>query len=532
MYTIKRPAKTILIVLGSIIFLLVLANIIISSYIKKNLPLIINKEEKVPYNIIYDELDINLLSGSMTLYDVHIAPKDSMEGKVQSRLLANIKTIKIKHANLWSLLFNDEIKVRRVLLDTPKVILQKQDSSNINNELRESFKQTITTGSIGIINGSFTMLDKKENLLAKASGIIFEIDDIKIDSSTLNNNIPVKFSSYSFKCDSVFYKIDKFYNVTASRITNSESSLTINNLKLIPQYTRSGFTMAMPVEKDLFTVTIKQLRAPGAAWGFADDKLFVHTPEITIQNADLNVYRNKLPKDDTTVKKMYSHMLRDLNFDLKAEKVLLKNANIVYEEQVNFSRPAAKVIFTDFYATIHNLYSPVNKKKLPETVIDVQCSFMNAAPLKVNWTFNVGNNSDAFIFKGSLGKIKTDNLNQIMKPLVNFTATGTINKLHFNYNGNKEAATGKFAIDYEDLKVTIFDEEGIEKKGLMSALGNLAVKNNSKSGLKEVEIKVDRAKDKSFFNYIWLCTQDGLRKAMLPKIVEKALPDVKPPKGN
>jgi hypothetical protein len=102
--------------------------------------------------------------------------------------------------------------------------------------------------------------------------------------------------------------------------------------------------------------------------------------------------------------------------------------------------------------------------------------------------------------------------------------------VYFSYAGNKHNATGNFAMNYEGLKVKVFEEDGKEKKGFMTTLGNLIIKDDSDDKSKQTQIEVTRAKDKSFFNFLWLCTQDGIRKAILPKIVEKALPDVKPAK--
>jgi hypothetical protein len=465
------------------------------------------------------------------MHNVYVAPKDSIEDKIKLGLTANIKAVKVSNANLWALLKNDKIKVRRVVLDTPEVILYEQDNKNIREELATPFKQTITTGSVGVINGNFKLLDSKEDVILEASKINLEIDDIKIDRNTVDDNVPLKYSEYRFACDSFFYRMDRFYNLTATKIRNSERSLTINNLKLIPKYSRSAFTKAIDKEKDLFNVAVQKIHIPSADWGFINNKLFVHTPEVILQSVNANIYRNKMVKDDPAIKQMYSEMLRSINFDLKADKVMLKNSRILYEEQLDFTKPPAKVLFTNFYATIHNLYSPVNKKKFPQTNIDVQCLFMGKSPLKAAWSFNILNKNDSFKFMGTLSTIRTEDINPILKPLMNISTTGTIKSVVFNFNGNKHNATGTFAINYGDLKVKVYEEDGKEKKGLMTTLGNLVVKNDTDNNLKHKDIEVTRAKDKSFFNFLWLCTQDGLRKALLPKIVEKALPDVRPAKS-
>lgn len=523
--------KKILIGIAGLAVFLLLLNYAISSYITNRLPHILHDEKDFPYDISYQDLDINILTGSFTMHNASMAPKDTIVRELKKGVYAQVKAVKVQNFNLWALLRKDKIKVNRVILDTPEVILYDREKKyNVRDDFVKPFRQTITTGSLGIINGKFRMLDKDENISMMASKINFEIEDIKIDSAIAKEDIPVRYSDYKFSCDSVFYRVDKFYDLTATQVVNSDSSLAIKNLRLIPKYSRANFTKTLKAEKDLFNVTVKQIDVPSAQWGYYRDDLFVHTPNMILNTMNANIYRNKMPADDPTIKKMYSELLRSLKFDLKAEKVQIKNSHIQYEEQLDFSKPAAKVTFTKFYATIHNLYSPVNKKELPLTTIDAQCMFMGLSPFKVNWSFNSMNKNDAFTIKGNLQQMRSEHLNIIVKPLMNITTEGLIKNVYFSYSGNKHNATGNFAMNYEDLKVKVFEEDGKEKKGLLTTLGNLIIKDDSDDKSKQTQIEVTRAKDKSFFNFLWLCTQDGLRKAILPKIVEKALPDVKPTK--
>ena len=54
------------------------------------------------------------------------------------------------------------------------------------------------------------------------------------------------------------------------------------------------------------------------------------------------------------------------------------------------------------------------------------------------------------------------------------------------------------------------------KRKLLSAVGNAAVKNDSRGQMKNVEVKnIERKQDKSFFNFFLACILDGLKKALL-----------------
>lgn len=515
------------IVIGVLSFaaLVVLINYGLTYYITKKLPAIISENKKFPYNISYQDMDISILNGNITVYKAAVAPKDSTEVKLNEGAFATINRIDIKGFKIWPFLREDKIKVRRVVLDTPEVILyEKKKKYNAEDDFVKPFKNAITTESFEIINGNFKMLNRKLNALLKASRIYFTVNDIRVDSSTINSNVPVRYSGYDLKCDSLFYKAGDFYNITALKVNTTDSILTIDNFKLIPLHSRTAFVKMLPKEKDQFAVTANKINITKPDWGFVNDIFYFHTPDIVFNNVNTNIYRSKVPQDDPTIKKLYSQMLREIKFDLKIDRLRLKNSLLEYEEQASWQRPPGKISFSRFYATVTNIYSPVHKGKLPNTVINVQCLFMKTAPLKVKWWFNSLNKSDAFTITGHLQDIASSRLNQLTKPLMNITTTGILKDIKFTINGNREKATGHFAINYDGLKVEVFKDDGKKKNKLVTALGNLIVKNDSSGELKETDFEVTRRKDRSVFNLMSLCMQEGLKKTVIPKAIGAILP--------
>ncbi|RWW92381.1 AsmA family protein [Flavobacterium cerinum] len=514
--------KKIIISIVSLVVLLAIINFGLSYWITKKLPGILQSEKDFPYNISYDKLDLRLLSGSFTIHDAYIAAKDSSVTDIKKAAFGKIATIEVQNFNLWTLLRNNKIKVKKVIITSPDIMLKhRKNQYNAQDDFVKPFKNTITTGSLEIINGNFKMMDSLQNFTLKAANINFSLTNIKIDSTTVTENIPVRYRDYSLKCDSLFYRVNKFYNITAENITTTDSTLAITNLKYIPQQTRKQFNTLIPVEKDQFAITAEKINVPNLNWGYYNDTLYVHTPEITLEKVNANIYRGKMPKDDLTRKKLYSELLRTIPFDLKVDKMLLKNSTVVYEEQLEYSRPAAKVSFSKFYATLSNIYSPVQKTKLPNTTIDVQCMFMRSAPLKVNWSFNTMNTSDAFTITGHLQNIKSEEIDPVTKPLMNVTTHGDLDEVKFTFYGNRESGKGTFAINYNDLKVDIYKKDGKKRNDLVSAIGNLLVKDDTKDRLKKTEVEVDRKKDKSVFNFLWRFVEQGLKQTVLPKTVAK-----------
>ena len=113
------------------------------------------------------------------------------------------------------------------------------------------------------------------------------------------------------------------------------------------------------------------LRHSKAIFGFKNSDLFVNISKLDIANLNADIYRNKGLPDDTSIKPLYSKMLRELPFYLYIKQTEIRNSNIVYNEEFDFNQGVGKVEFSNFNAEILNIASGFNQKKLADVVIHV-----------------------------------------------------------------------------------------------------------------------------------------------------------------
>ena len=518
-----KVLKKILIVIASIILLLILLSFGVSYYVSKKLPTILKEQKDFPYNVSYEKLDINLISGSFDIKNVSLAPKDSLQKIAKQGAFATIESIEVNNFSIWALLRNNHIKVNEVIITKPEVILyHRKEKYNAENDFVKPFKNVISTRALTIKEGSFKMADSLLNPTLKAANINFTVTNIQIDSTSLKKDIPVRYRDYNLSCDSLFYDSGKFYTITAGKIATTDESFTMDNFRMKPKQTRVQFTRMQKKELDQFNLKAGKINLSKLDWGYIGDTLYVHSPEMVLDKVYANIYRSKEPPDDYSRKKLYSEMLRTLKIDIDVKKLLIQNTTIEYEEQLSFAKPAAKVTFTKFDAKISNVYSPVGKKKnikLPPTVLDVKCIFMKSSPLRVTWSFNVLEESDAFTIMGHLQNIDSEKVDPVTRPLMNARTDGNIKEVKFTMNGNIKHGKGTFAINYDDLKVDILKKDGKKENKIISAVANLVVKNDTDEKLKQTNVEVDRIQHKSVFNFLWRFVEQGLKQSVLPKAV-------------
>ena len=167
-----KVLKKILIVIASIILLLILLSFGVSYYVSKKLPTILKEQKDFPYNVSYEKLDINLISGSFDIKNVSLAPKDSLQKIAKQGAFATIESIEVNNFSIWALLRNNHIKVNEVIITKPEVILyHRKEKYNAENDFVKPFKNVISTRALTIKEGSFKMADSLLNPTLKAANI-------------------------------------------------------------------------------------------------------------------------------------------------------------------------------------------------------------------------------------------------------------------------------------------------------------------------------------------------------------------------
>ena len=439
----------------------------------------------------------------------------------QSRFIASQK-FDFNNVNLTVLgLKNDygkELHVNHVIFKNPKFTIYGQPRRVAQREGKTSkaFNDVIKVDKISLVNGHLDVIpyqQKTPNLTLKQIQLTF--NQINVDPKTIQEAIPFSYKSVLLKSSGIDFDLGKTYKMNTGALQFQNGNLTLNQLKLMPKLSRKAYTASLKKQADLYTVSVKQLQGNGIQWGISPSKdFFLKANQIKLNQLYANIYRSLVPPDDTKRKTMFSQKLREMKFDLGVKQLQLVNSKLEYEEETAKSIGTGKLTFSSINATVKNVNSGYRKKSLPDVNVDWRSEFMNG-DLRANWTFNPMNRSEKFNINGSISKLPAKNLDPFVKPYLKVSVDGFFNQIKFNFDGNDKAAGGNFGIDYQNLKVNVLRDDGSKRK-LLSAVGNAAVKNDSRGKMKEEKVEnIERKQDKSFFNFFLACILDGLKKALL-----------------
>lgn len=506
----------------SLFLFVILANIGLNYWIKKQLPIIVNDKNKTAYNIHYEKIEVSLFSRNINATTLLISPKNQPKDS-KNGLFSKIESITIKHFNIWDLAFNDLIQAESIIINKPRVILYKKgekllnNSKSIKNEIIEPFRKIVAVSNIYLNDGSVDVvsLDTDKPILS-VKKIILKLEGILLTDATLKEKIPMRFEKYVLVCDSLYYKPSAFYAMNIGQISTEKNFLKIKKFSYLPEFNRKDFVKRLDKEKDIYTIKLDSAHIEKMDWGFKNEKFFFKASSLIANHVDANIYRNKIPKDDLSKKYLYNHLLRKIKFPLQIDTIQILKSKLVYEEEIDFSKGPGILNFDRFNMQVTNLKSGFGYKKMADVKIKVNCLFMKNSPLDVNWSFNVLDLNDSFHIQGTIANFNVVAMERFTKPYINTTFTGKFNKYHFNFYGNDATAKGNATLDYEDLKVKLFKKKDREKEAkLKTAVANLLLKNDSDDKTKKADVELDRIQEKSFYNFLWRSIAESLKKILI-----------------
>lgn len=457
-------------------------------------------------------LPFDLTIGAIDMDSIHINSLNQWFVKKGSLHLKRVANKAKEELHIGSIQFKQPDIYQQQTLQKTKVNPQKKQKVQV------FFDDLVQIDTLSIQKGSFTSTKGKEHKIAlQAKEIQASIEKIHLDAWTMENKIPVQYKGISFSSEAIQWDAGRFYNIKMEKIQGKNTTLTCHNFELIPKYDRKTMVRMFTYADDIFTVKTKAITLSNYSWGFdAQEVLFFKADHVQFDQINANIFRDKTPTFNMSIKPLFSKKLRDIPFTLALQKVDIVNSTLEYEEYDQKAVAPGKLTFGNFNAAIQNVYSGYKQTQLPTTTLAIQANFMNAAPLQVNWSFNILNRQDDFRISGTIKNFPATAMQPFLQPYVKASTEGSLDLIKFNFTGNNKVATGTFGMNYKDLKVTLYRKNGEKKRKLLSKVGNWFIHKNSAGEFKEVEIKkVNRIEEKSFFNYLWLCILQGLKQTIL-----------------
>ncbi|MEH6406801.1 MAG: hypothetical protein V7767_05925 [Leeuwenhoekiella sp.] len=512
--------RKIIISISVFILIMIIAVISLNYYFKNKIEAFLASDLPPNVNLTYNNINVETLRGNISMKGVTLILSNNPDSLPHTTL--TIDKLSLIDADYWDYLVNNTIHFRSIEIKNNAIThrkYKKKDSTQKSSSESPALSKSILIDNFKVEKTEITILDgSNDSTLLRTPNISFAISRLSTNKNLISSKIPFKYGAINLKADSLFYRLNAYDNLNIKNINLTKDHLAIIQISIKTQYTKSQLSQIIPYERDHTNLTIPKIVFENLDFGSLNNKVFLKSSQINIENPIFNIYRDKLVADDTTNKPLYSKMLRDLSFDLMIDRVTINDASLEYSERVKKDQEAGKISFNKLNCSITN-FSNTYALGEKTTNIDINALFMKKSPITVNWSFDVQNKEDEFRFKGELTQLPVVALNSFTQPNLNVELSGDVQKDYFDISGNQTNSLIKMNMDYDDFKIAVINDKKNKKNWVLSTIANLFVSNDSNDqnneSFRKGEGKAERDKTKSFFNYLWLNIKQGLVAVMV-----------------
>ncbi|WP_124979629.1 AsmA family protein [Nonlabens xiamenensis] len=511
--------KKIWIILGIIALVFISGYIAAEIILKNKIQNFIHQGMGSTVNAQYADLEVSLWNGSAKLDSLYVSITNKADTVTHTNMTAS--KLSLKDLSYWDYLFHNEIHISSIILSAPHIKYYKHKrhpaDTTTHTDPVPLQQLTFKLDQFEIDDARIEIRDGKgKTPLLKSGRSSLHLTDIKITPESVQQKIPLTYQEIELNVDSLSVRTSDYDHLNTGEITASGSTITVMDLHLLPDYSKSKLSQVLNRERDHTTLKIPQTTIDEYEVSFKNDQLYITAEKLEISQPDLDIYRDKQVADDNRVKPLYSEMLRELPFSLAIDSVQITKASITYEEKAKEDQPAGTIDFTSLDMQIDHLGN--RQEKGTRTTLHAEGLFLQSSPLVVDWSFDVQDQTDQFNFAASLSQLPAENINDFSVPNLKTAFEGSLQKIYFDIDGNNHTSNVKMKMKYDDFKVKILQSNDFKVNDLLSGIANLFVNKDSKDKGQEFingKATAERNKTKSFFNYIWINIKNGLVDTML-----------------
>jgi len=543
----SKARKIIYITLGVLVFLIIAViglNMYVEKLVRTEVMSQINQNPESLYKIDFEDIDIGILRGNVSIKKIEVNPRESAiekldEGEIKSLISSRIDLFQIKRLKIFEFISNKNIIINQIKVENAEINylinpgLEKQKKKNtliLHNIFSDKFNGA-DIRDLEIRNATLKFLSNKnpDEPLFEVDSVSVAFKDIVMNEETLKKPIPVSFSDFTLDTKHFSLKALEYYDIYTSNVNFNidDTSLVIDNFRLEPKYSKKEYNKLIKFQNDWFSISTDKIVLYGLNLKELELNDIFRINSIDIINPGIEIYRDKrIPEPPFKYKPLIASIIKKIPFAISVDTVLIKNGKLVYEEMHDLTDFPGEVDFDSLYISVYNVTNDSQKiEKNPVLQVNLSSLLMGEGNLKSDIRFYLNSPRDYFTVKGKLDSISGFAFNKITKNLLLVQiCMGDIYSAEFEFTANDNVSKGQMTIFYDNLKVEVFNPKHDNKKSkARSFIANSVIKKKNLPGdpkFRTGTIYFERIKNKALPNYLWHSLKTGIISTIAP-IAEK-----------
>ena len=498
------------------------------------------------YSLKYDDLDLNLTLGNVTLKNAELIPDSVVyQQLVQKKLAPNsryhikLDALKVRRFNLWDVIMNRKLFINNIAFDSPSIHLmsERHDFNDTlgnkqNKTLYDNIKEIFSSVNVKDIDiqnvkFKFSKIEQGKSSALELDSIAIKIHDVLLDETSVKDTsrlfytkmVEINVPGFEYELSNGIY-LAKFDHLT---INTLEQNVLMTKVEYKPKMSKADYFKERNQNVTMAVLKFDTLRFEKLDFKRVIDEQQTIAKLVQIKNGTVSLYNDKrYPKKTSSKIGMSPHQqLMKVKQLIKIDSILVDNIDLLYSEHSAKFNQEGTLTFNQAKGVISNVTNDsvtLQNNKFMKAALEAK--IMNAGLLKIQFAFDMLSTTGEHTYKGSLGRMNATAFNKILRPLLNVElGSGNIRSVSFNMQGTDRKNWGDFRFDYDHLKLNLLNAPNQDmsktKKGILSFVVNNILINDSNPDANEkyhvAKVNYTRVPEHTFFKTLWQSLLDGIK---------------------
>ena len=546
-----KTHKVLFIILGIVAAVLVIAYFqfdrIVEKLVRTKLTGLIDQSDDKFYNYEFQDLDINLITGSLSFNKLGLIPVDyafdslrANNNKLRSIVELHVDEITLTGFEIRQFLDKGTLEIDEFLIFEPQVIVfinpvkSKNDAikSDVIQELLTKEFISATLNKFEIIDGNlnFHYIDRETKPLSIESAHLL-LTQAYADQKTLDEFIPLKYDDISFTSTGIRMDVSEEISLASDTVyfDVTEKTIRLSNFRIEPKFSRENFAGRHDFQRQWAALTVKDLILHDIQLSHFEETGDLFINRIDVKYPNLGLYKDKTkPLPAFKKKSLPGTSIRNLPFTVNIDSIVIDQGQITINEKSPLTQETSNLTFNNLTALVTNFTNDSASLASDQFMVaNINTRVMNKAKTNMNLKFDLLNREDQFVVTGHVDSVEAAVFNSVLVPMVGVKLLdGFIHTMEFKFTSMDTLSTGVMNLEYNGIRIQVLNPDSREgkKKGFKSFAANTVVKsNNSKMRGNYIEgiINTPRVLEKDMFPYLWHSIQSGLVSTLVPMTNKK-----------
>lgn len=447
------------------------------------------------------------------------------------------QTLEANNIGIFDLLLKSDINVNSFMLKEPKLVFlvgtKSQSIAKSNNSKSakpNSLIKELELGSFQLKGGSaaFVFMHNQLDTLYAGRDLNVEFNELDIifdSTGVAPQNVLVEQVTIDLKEVKYNPKLSAYkYQMEHMILDYEKENLLLEKVDLIPKRSLYSMTLKEKYQKTMFDISIGQFELKGLSFDTLKNMNAFRASSGMLTDAKFTLLRNANYYLDPKAKELMNESLAKSSFPIDLDTLFINNAEIDYRIVPKGKSEEGRVSLTNIDGYLAGVYSEDHKKDTLK--LELTSDFMEHGKFSFAASFPL-NDVPFNTYQGHISQLPFTDLNSIITPMAGVQLNaGIIEDIFFTGTCTNTITNGQMIFDYDNLKLQVNNEKKGKKNWLLTDIGNILVRHNSKKDKdgrsKSVAYEYERPPYQGHIGFYLNGILDGMMKTMLPKAIYKA----------